>query len=96
MSDTITLTREQFNAVLDQSDLIVSYADNLCDLQQGLQPLGLHAPAEMIAGVLEEIAESRNVIHRTMIAADDARPLPVKLRAYANWFRLFNKSNKEA
>jgi hypothetical protein len=96
MTDTITLTREQFVAILDQADLAVSFADELCNLREGLAQLGLAKAADTIGEAQDQISECRNEITRTMIAADDAQPLPVKLRAYANWFRLFNKSNREA
>lgn len=96
MTDTITLTREQYEAVLAQADLAVSYADDLHDLREALTVLGCEVAVKAIAVVQREINECRNEITRTMLRADDDQPVAVKPRAMPKWFWPFNKSNKEA
>lgn len=96
MTDTITLTREQFVAILDRADMAVSYADELSNLREALAQMGLSMASDTIANAQDNIDLCRFEITRTLIAADDAMPLPVKLKSYGKWFRSFNKSNREA
>ncbi len=100
MSDTITLTREQYDAILAQADLAVSYADDLSNLLTAFEVLGLTRAVETISLVQDEINECRNEITRTLLRADDAQPAlkasGLKIRLFGKWLWPFNKSNKEA
>lgn len=77
MSDTITLTREQWNELFNGLDLIRDRYDAIFEVAAALTVLGLDRPAGTITAVQDEIGAAANRLQAVLIAADDEEP-PLK------------------
>lgn len=96
MTDTITLTREQWNEVVDGLDLIRDRYDALFEIAAALSALGLDKPAGTITAVEDDISLKIASLQDTLMRARPVKPVSAKPRAMPKWFWPLNKSNREA
>lgn len=96
MSDTITLTREQWNELFDGLDLIRDRFDRLFEIAAALSALGLDKPAGTLTAVEDDIAETIRCLHRVLMDGDDTNAATKKIKVARKLFWPLNKSNKEA
>jgi len=96
MTHTITLTREQYEAIWDGLDQLRDRHDHLYEVTSALITLGLHKPAALIDDVHEDAVAETIRLQGILVNADDAAPLPEKVWSVVNWLFSFRKSNREA
>jgi len=98
MTDTITLTREQWNEVYDGLVLIRDAATDgaMYEITAALSTVGLDKSSITIAAVQNNIADEAARLQYVLIDADDAKPKLAPGRTFAKWLSKLNKSNREA
>jgi len=87
MTDTITLTREQWDEIFGGLDEIRDAATDggFLDIAEALDALGLAKAAATIDAVQNQIADQSIRLQAILIGAEEAQPAPAKPRAMPKW-----------
>lgn len=96
MTDTITLTREQWEVLQDGLDQIRDCHDGLYPIVAALTSLGLQQPADTIDAAMDSIVAETIRLQGILSEAKWQTPRAAKPRAMPMWLWPFNKSNREA